>query len=77
MAPFITLCLAALLRGLAAHGVSLSLEAIIAAPLPFLPPRACALIAILIAVVVVETLAFLVKRALRRWRATPEDEAGK
>ena len=70
----ITLYLAALLRGLAAHGLSLPLEAALVFLLPWLPAHACALIAILVAVVVVEAAGFAVERALSVREAAHEGE---
>jgi hypothetical protein len=58
MVHLFALCIAAFLRGLAAHGLSLPLEAMIAARL-HLPPLACTAIAILIAVIIVETAVHL------------------
>lgn len=46
--------LLALARGLAAHSLSLPLEAALVALLPALPPHACGLIATIIAVIAVE-----------------------
>jgi len=48
---------AALGRGLCAHGLALALEASVVIFLP-LPPRVCAVLAVVIAVVVVETLVY-------------------
>ncbi len=56
--------LAALARALAAHGLSLPLEAVIAARLSALPPQACGPIAVILAVIVVEAVWLLVER----WR---------
>ncbi len=56
--------LAALARGLAAHALSLPLEAVIAARLSSLPPHACGLIAVILAVIAVEAVWVLVER----WR---------
>ena len=61
MAEFILVYLAALARGLAAHGLSLPLEAVLIALLPSLPPHACGLIALLLAVIAVETVWLLVE----------------
>ncbi len=71
MAHLITFCIAAFLRGLAAHGLSIPLEAVIAASL-HLPPLACMVIGMLAAVVVAEALWLLIERALRWWRAGHE-----
>ncbi len=51
--------LAALARGLCAHGLALALEAAVVIVLPFLPPRVAAVVAIVIAVVIVETAVYL------------------
>ena len=61
MAHFLPLCLAAFARGLAAHSLSLLLEAVVVALLPTLPPHACTLIALFLAVIAVETVWVIVE----------------
>lgn len=57
--------LSPLVRGLAAHALSLPIAAVL---LPFLPPHACGLVAVVLAVVVVEAAWLIGKAAIERGR---------
>ena len=74
MANIITICIAAFLRGLAAHGLSFPFEATVAAFVT-LPPLAGTLIGLFAACLVVEGAAVLVEHLLRKHRAASQDRA--
>lgn len=56
------LYLAALARALAAHALALTVDLVLVTLLPFLPPHACGLIAVILAVITVETVWLLLEQ---------------